>query len=213
MNAVVKAPAARETVSLSVRTTIEALLASERTRIANRALLQRAQDCSPLPLERDSLPTAESIVGWAPSPRELRQMVQTFDDAHCRKATKPQAEMIVAMVVDSFPNARPPNCEMYLAALVLVAQDEGAYPERRKHLISPEALMAGGMAIIKEQRFPPTASEFHAAVYDAMHEFGIARDRARRLEEIVKSAEAVIEKFGDAALVLVRPADVERTQP
>ena len=67
-------------------------------------------------------------------------MVQVFDSAHCRKATKAQAEMIAAMVVDSFPNARPPNCEMYLTALVLVAQDEGEHPEIRKSLISPQVI-------------------------------------------------------------------------
>jgi hypothetical protein len=52
---------------------------------------------------------------------------------------------------------------------------------------------------MKNEKFPPSSSEFLGYVKEARMHFRVAADRYKTLLDLRRSAEAVVEEFGDLA--------------
>lgn len=97
---------------------------------------------------------------------ELDKACDALRSAAETRADDRQAEVIAAILVDGFPNARPASPEGYVDALMWAIADENAHPVRETRYgtvdrrLSVNALAAATVAAWKTLTFAPAPSEF-----------------------------------------------------
>ena len=133
------------------------------------------------------LDKAEAFLAKAPTIDALVEIGMLFTEAASTPATQAQTAIVVATLLDGFPNARPSNAAVYSEALTFVAYEEG---------LSAYALATATAEIWAGMKFAPTIEEFIVKARDARASFRLAVKQVNHLMEMIYSAEEALVETG-----------------